>query len=59
MPHDTLSTSTLFNTAFHGLNAQTLAELSQVAVQCEYPENIVLCRQGAYEKMFYVVVASR
>ena len=54
MTHNT--PTAIFTTAFQGLNTQTLAELSQVAVQREYPENVVLCHQGAQEKTFYVVV---
>lgn len=56
MTHDTSSPSTIFKAAFQGLNTQTLAELSQVAVRREYPENVLLCHQGARERTFYVVV---
>ena len=45
--------------AFLGLDAQSLDELRHVGIQRQYPENIILCRQGVREHTFYVVVAGQ
>jgi sigma-B regulation protein RsbU (phosphoserine phosphatase) len=45
--------------AFLGLDAPSLDELRQVGIQREYPGDIILCRQGAREHTFYVVIAGQ
>ncbi len=60
LPSDTSSGITsVFRHAFQGLSPQSLAELRHVAVQREYPQKTILCRQGEREHTFYIVVKGR
>lgn len=47
----------IFKTIFHGLDNETLDKLFSVAQEKSYPAGVVLCRQGAIEDTFYVVVS--
>lgn len=46
----------IFDTIFHGLDADTLYKLYHVAIEKNYEPGVVLCHQGQIEQTFYVVV---
>ncbi|PJF36522.1 MAG: hypothetical protein CUN49_04955 [Candidatus Thermofonsia Clade 1 bacterium] len=46
----------LLRQTFPGIqSAEELAQLAQLARQATYPPNTVLCREGAYEKVLYLI----
>jgi signal transduction histidine kinase len=46
----------LLRPVFPGLKEENLAELASVAEIRDYPANTVLCRDGAFEDTFYLIV---
>lgn len=51
--------TSFFSNIFQGLDAHSLTELHHIGVQRDYPENTILCRQGAREHIFYIVMNGR
>lgn len=53
------STTTIFRTIFLGLDEETLNQLRHLVNAQTYPIKTTLCRQGAIENTFYIVVKGR
>ncbi|MDX1616821.1 MAG: SpoIIE family protein phosphatase [Candidatus Promineifilaceae bacterium] len=49
-------TTSIFTSVFKGLDDDALDTLREVAERRTYPANTLLCRQGAVEHTFYIVV---
>src|SRR5215207_981581 len=49
-------TVSLLHRTFPGLSDQQIGELLEHARQASYPPGTVLCREGNYETIFYVIV---
>jgi len=45
----------LLRLAFNGLTREELQEMSVATRICAYPPGHVLCREGAYEEVFYII----
>ena len=45
----------LLRLAFKGLDDNELQEMADLTELCTYPPNHVLCQEGAYEEIFYIV----
>ena len=45
----------LLRLAFKGLEDDELQEMARVTEFCAYPPDYVLCHEGAYEDVFYIV----
>ena len=45
----------LLRLAFHGLAEDELQEMAALTRHCVYPPEHVLCHEGAYEEIFYVI----
>lgn len=54
-----MSDTTVFRAVFHGLEQNTLEQLKAVGVRRTYPAGTVLCRQGAREHTFYIILDGR
>lgn len=55
----TTGTTSIFQSIFKGLDDRTLDTLRELAEMRTYPPQTVLCRQGAVEHTFYVIVEGR
>jgi signal transduction histidine kinase len=51
-PFDKIS---LLRLAFHGLTEEELQEMAALTRFCAYPPEHILCHEGAYEEIFYVI----
>jgi len=51
-PFDKIS---LLRLAFKGLTEDELQEMATATQLCTYPPEYVLCREGAYEEVFYII----
>jgi signal transduction histidine kinase len=51
-PFDKIS---LLRLAFNGLTADELQEMSIATRICSYPPDHILCHEGAYEEVFYII----
>ncbi len=49
----------LLRLAFTGLEEAELQEMVALTQLCRYPADYVLCQEGAYEKVFYIIVDGR
>lgn len=45
----------LLNEAFTGLDAQEVQEMALLTRLCTYPAGHILCQEGAYEEIFYIL----
>ena len=54
-PSDTYSKNALLRLAFKGLNDEELQEMASHSRFNSYPAGHVLCQEGAYEDVFYIV----
>lgn len=52
LPFDKIS---LLHLAFNGLTDKELQEMATASQLCTYPPEHILCREGAYEDVFYVI----
>ncbi len=47
--------TSLLRLAFKGLTEDELQEMATVSQLCSYPPEHILCREGAYEDIFYII----
>ena len=47
--------ASLLSLAFRGLAENDLREMATLTRLCTYPADHVLCREGAFEEIFYII----